>query len=85
MARRKPAYWIIRCNDDSSVLDVKGRFMKMCASASDIKTYRSEGWMLKKLSQLSERFLKFRFTAYAVYDDDEVNCCGQIINAKGVR
>ena len=80
----KPAYWIIRCDADKSVLDVKGRFMR-CVNASDIKTYRSEGWMLKRLSRLAERHLQAGCTAYAVYAGEEVDCCGQILGAKGVR
>ena len=79
MARRKHAYWIIRCDHLAATLARDGKFYRS-KDPNDFQTYRTEGWAVRRLCRLGDGH-----TAYAVYDDDEVNCCGQIINAKGVR
>ena len=77
MSKRKPAFWIIRCDRFSTTLGRDGKFYRM-KDPNDFQTYKTEGWAIRRLVRLGGD----GFTAYAVYEGDELDCCGRITRAR---
>jgi hypothetical protein len=73
----KPAFWIIKSDRFDSVLATNGRFYNL-VSVNRIKTYKREHNATRKLFTLPPG----RFTAYAVYAGDTIDCCGRITKEK---
>jgi len=77
MSKRKPAFWIIRCNRFGSTLGRDGKFWNM-KDPGDFQTYKTEGWATRRLCRLGDGF-----TAVAVHAGDTLDCCGRVFKANG--
>ena len=80
MSKNKPAFWIIRNNRFGSTLGVDGKWYNM-TSVENIKTYKTEGGMTRRLRRISPTC---DCTAFAVYPGETLDCCGRILNEQGV-
>lgn len=78
MSKRKPAFWIIRCDHLAATLARDGKFYRS-KDPNDFQKYKTEGWAVRRLCRLGDGH-----TAYAVYAGDELDCCGRITRARHV-
>jgi len=69
----KPVHWIIKCDRFDTILGNDGRFFKM-TPVDNFKYYKREGNATRRLLKLGGE----GFTAYALHEGDEIDCCGRI-------
>lgn len=71
MKTNKPLFWIL--TSEHGVMCRDHCWRKMAAGVEEIKRFRSIGWV--------NRFCRFRghdWEAFAVYEGNELDCCGRI-------
>lgn len=77
MTTRKPV-WFVRRASDNAILARNRKWYIKLASADDIKWYRRES----NLCVAMHKYRIWSFTAFAIYSDDIVDCCGNIERGK---